>query len=230
MPCKIWSLKFEFFRSLIFLGTSQNFGQLSLWAISVPDVEEQVHQLASRQWFEWNFGIRVIHKVRRLAGRETASFGLIGHQTCDWEWKFYKTKQTGTQTSFSTNFGCKLSCILSFLLPERLHCSYIYFPCSYLYACYNYSQTLCIKCWVSAFDFGVRSSIQRAHYSAPIRHIGTSRGLCFLVHFFIVFNLKHMTPTHTNEFCERNDLNSPDSKFYNKKINWILHQVLTSNR
>jgi hypothetical protein len=72
--------------------TSQNFGQLSLWAISVPDVEEQVHQLASRQWFEWNFGIRVIHKVRRLGGARTASFGLIGHQTCDWEWKFYKTK------------------------------------------------------------------------------------------------------------------------------------------
>ncbi len=53
---------------------------------------------------------------------------------------------TGTQTSFSTNFGGKLSFILCFLLPERLHCCYIYFHSSYLYNYYNYSQTLCIKC------------------------------------------------------------------------------------
>jgi hypothetical protein len=38
-----------------------------------------------------------------------------------------------TQTDFSTNFGGKLSFIMSFLFPERLHCCYIYFHCSYLY-------------------------------------------------------------------------------------------------
>jgi hypothetical protein len=61
---------------------------------------------------------------------------------------------TGTQTSFPTNFGGgKLSFILSFLFPEcLLHCCCIYFHCSYLYNCYNYSGTLCINCWVSAFQ------------------------------------------------------------------------------
>ncbi len=33
---------------------------------------------------------------------------------------------TGTQTSFSTNFDDELSFILSFILPERLHCSATY--------------------------------------------------------------------------------------------------------
>jgi hypothetical protein len=37
-----------------------------------------------------------------------------------------------------------VSFILSFLFSERLHYSY-------LYNYDNYSQTLCIKCWVSAF-------------------------------------------------------------------------------
>ncbi len=30
-------------------------------------------------------------------------------QMCNWEWKFYKTKKTGTQTSFSTNFDLWLT-------------------------------------------------------------------------------------------------------------------------
>ncbi len=54
--------------------------------------------------------------------------------------KYYKTKITRTQTSFSTNFGGKLSFIHSFLFPERLHCCCcccIYFHCSYLYNYYN---------------------------------------------------------------------------------------------
>jgi hypothetical protein len=47
----------------------------------------------------------------------------------------------------------KLSFILSFLFPERLHSCYvqIYFDCSYVNDYYNYSWTLYIKCWVSAF-------------------------------------------------------------------------------
>jgi hypothetical protein len=55
-----------------------------------------------------------------------ASFGIIiGHQTRNWEWKFYTSKVTSTQTSFFTNFGSKLSFILSFLFfwasPLLLH-------------------------------------------------------------------------------------------------------------
>jgi hypothetical protein len=45
------------------------------------------------------------------------------------------------------SIGGKLSFILSFLFPDRLHCCYTYFHCSYLYNYYNYSRTLCIKCW-----------------------------------------------------------------------------------
>jgi hypothetical protein len=40
-------------------------------------------------------------------------------------------------------------CLSSF--PERLHCCYIDFQCSFLYSYYNSSRTLCIKCWDSAF-------------------------------------------------------------------------------
>jgi hypothetical protein len=65
--------------------------------------------------------------------------------------KILQNETVGTQTSFSTNFVDKLSVILSFLFPERLHCCYKYFHCFYLYNCYSYSQTLCIKCWVSTF-------------------------------------------------------------------------------
>jgi hypothetical protein len=35
--------------------------------------------------------------------------------------------------------------------PERLHCCYIDFHCSYRYSYYNSSRTLCMKCWDSAF-------------------------------------------------------------------------------
>ncbi len=35
-------------------------------------------------------------------------------------------------------------------IKETLQCK-IYFHCSYLYNYYDYSRTLCIKCWVSAF-------------------------------------------------------------------------------
>jgi len=40
---------------------------------------------------------------------------------------------------------------LFFIFPKCLHYCYIYFHCSYMYIFYNYSRTLCIKCWVSAF-------------------------------------------------------------------------------
>jgi hypothetical protein len=70
--------------------------------------------------------------------------------------KFLLNAITVTQTSF----GGKLSFIPSFLVPERLHCCYIYFHCSYLYNCNNYSRTLCIKCWVSTFHIENFISLQ----------------------------------------------------------------------
>jgi hypothetical protein len=50
--------------------------------------------------------------------------------------KILQREITETQTSFSIKFGNKLSFILSFLFPERLHCCYMYFHCSYLYNYY----------------------------------------------------------------------------------------------
>ncbi len=49
---------------------------------------------------------------------------------------------------------------LSFF-PERLHCCYIDFHCSYLYSYYNSSRTLCIKCWDSAFRTEIKHFIPR---------------------------------------------------------------------
>ncbi len=79
---------------------------------------------------------KVVHKVR---GTRMASFGIMEHQMLNWESNFTKAKNW-TQTR-------KLSFIPSSLFPQRLHCCYIYFYWSYLYNYYNYSRTLCIKCW-----------------------------------------------------------------------------------
>ncbi len=82
----------------------------------------------------------VIRNVRWLGGEKRVTRNEI-----------LPNEITRTQTSFSTNFGGKLNFIPSFLFPERLHCCYSYFHCSYPYNYYNYSQNVCIKCWVSAF-------------------------------------------------------------------------------
>jgi len=63
-----------------------------------------------------------------------------------------------------------LSFTLSFFFPERLHCCYIDFHCSYLYSYYNSSRTLCIKCWDSA----LRSEIS---YNFLILRIPRKEGL-----------------------------------------------------
>jgi hypothetical protein len=40
---------------------------------------------------------RVMHEVPGLGGVRTASFGIIGHQSCNWEWKILVIEITGTQ-------------------------------------------------------------------------------------------------------------------------------------
>ncbi len=68
--------------------------------------------------------IGVICKVTRLAGENGR---IIGHQTCNWEWKFLQSKISGTQTSFSTNFGGQLSFIcLSCFLSASIAATYIF--------------------------------------------------------------------------------------------------------
>jgi hypothetical protein len=66
--------------------------------------------------------------------------------------KILQNEVTGTQTNFFTNFGGELSFIQSFLFflsaSSVLH---IFSLAPYPYNYYNYSRTLCIKCWVSAF-------------------------------------------------------------------------------
>jgi hypothetical protein len=45
---------------------------------------------------------------------------------------------------------CASQAWISFF-PEHVQCAaYIYFHCSYLYKYYNYSRTLCSKCWISS--------------------------------------------------------------------------------
>jgi hypothetical protein len=61
----------------------------------------------------------------------------------------------------------------SFFFPERLHCCYIDFHCSYLYNYDNSSQTLCIKCWDSAF----RSEFQHFILRFPYFTDTTKRGV-----------------------------------------------------
>ncbi len=154
MPCKIWSLKIEFFRSLIF------------W----------VHQKILVN-YHWGWSCSICRRASAPVGLSESNMWL--------GMKILQNKITGTQTSFSTNFGCKLSCILSFCIgfgcPIRMIDPYSEWHSP------NPHSTMSHR---PEFHFGVRSSIQRAHYSAPIRHIGTSRGLRFWVHFFIFFTLK----------------------------------------
>jgi hypothetical protein len=47
-------------------------------------------------------------------GARMASFSIIGHQMCNWEWnEILQNEITGTQTSFSTNFGGNLRSFIS---------------------------------------------------------------------------------------------------------------------
>ncbi len=77
-----------------------------------------------------------------------------------------QNEMTGTQANFPPILLVNWISSPSFLFPQRLHYCYIYFnltaltsitatiyifTCSYLYNYYNYSWTLCIKCWVTAF-------------------------------------------------------------------------------
>jgi len=55
--------------------------------------------------------------------------------------------------------------------PERIHSRCIYFHCSYLYNYYNYvPQTLCIKCWVSAFHTQIE--IKLLYFAADVTQRG----------------------------------------------------------
>jgi len=67
----------------------------------------------------------------------------------------------GGGNSENHQFWWFLSFTLSFFFPERLHCCYIDFHCSYLYSYCNSSRTLCIKCWDSAFHTEFQHFIER---------------------------------------------------------------------
>jgi hypothetical protein len=64
---------------------------------------------------------------------------------------------------------------LSFFFPERLHCCYIDFHCSYLYSYYNSSRTLCIKCWDSAFRTEFQHFILRFSKIFLLIHMDTTK-------------------------------------------------------
>jgi len=96
-----------------------------------------------------------LHERRKTILKNKIKICLVIHRVRF----FLKNLQKST---FSNQLGLKLTKIIKFwwvnwvssylsFFHERLHWCYIYFHCSYLYNYYNYSQTLCIKCWVSAF-------------------------------------------------------------------------------
>ncbi len=82
---------------------------------------------------------------------------------CDFIFKSWKN----TTLQFNTQGGCEtqktinfvINCVhllfitaLSFCLSISTAATYI-FHCSYMYCYYNYSRTLCTKCWVSTHRF-----------------------------------------------------------------------------
>ncbi len=70
--------------------------------------------------------IRVLPKVSLLEVR-TASFGIIGHQTRNWEWKFYKVKWLKPKLVFPPNLvAFWVSSCLSFILSASLAATYIF--------------------------------------------------------------------------------------------------------
>ncbi len=75
----------------------------------------------------------------------------------------------------SENHQFFLSFTLSFFFPERLHCCYIDFHCSYLYNYYNSSRTLCIKCRDSAFRTEFQHFILRFPYFTDTTKRGGER-------------------------------------------------------
>ncbi len=65
---------------------------LSTIPIHPTTILHVISSLQKSQGSKLKLDIRVIHKVSRLGGEGTASFGIIGHQTHYLEWKFYKAK------------------------------------------------------------------------------------------------------------------------------------------
>ncbi len=116
--------------------------QCSNWCITVQTSNGVALAQMDQRTKSWN--IRDIRKVRKRQHQ----YPEFGHTQGE-------NKKKPAKKYISSQWGVKLrkpwvSSWLSFF-PERLHCCYIVFHCSYLYSCYNSSLTLCIKCWISAF-------------------------------------------------------------------------------
>ncbi len=115
--------------------------------------------------FRGGFILPLIYIIRKVRKRQGAYPSLVMHGL-----RFKKNMQKGTlafkggdETQKIINFYCFLSFTVAFFFPERLHCCYIDFHCSYLYSYYNSSRTLCIKCWDSAFRTLFQHFILRYH-------------------------------------------------------------------
>jgi hypothetical protein len=105
--------------------------------------------------------IRVILKVRKRQ-HQNPEFGCKrGEKPAK---KYISIK--GGDTQKTINFGGKLSFICLLLLCDRLDCCYVLYDWSYMYRYYNYSRTLCIKCWLLALPLSlfVFGGIQRISY------------------------------------------------------------------
>jgi hypothetical protein len=77
-----------------------------------------------------HYGISVIRKVRKTQ-HHNPEFGHTQGEIFFLTAKKVHDHSRGDETQKTINFGGKLSFILSFLFPERLHCCYICFHCSY---------------------------------------------------------------------------------------------------
>ncbi len=78
----------------------------------------------------------------------------LPHSFCPLSIKIFKDppSPTGLTLGWSQNepiFTSYFEISVPFFLPERLHCCYIYFHCSYLYSYYSSFRTLCIQWWDS---------------------------------------------------------------------------------
>jgi hypothetical protein len=115
------------------------------WVVPHVKVVEKNHGRASKSHSTLEISVKsgkdststlslVIHRMRLKKNLKKSTLALRGGET-------QKTIKIDGFLSFT----------LSFFSPERLHCCYIYFHCSYLNRYYNSSRTLCIICWDSAF-------------------------------------------------------------------------------
>ncbi len=125
-----------------------------IWYIKMKDYVkgEFFFEILKLRTFDSHWTVEIVSFRLNIESIIEISVKSVKDSTSTWVWSYtgwdYKKKSCKLRKPW---WFLSFNPFLFFFFPERLHCCYIHFHCSYLYSYYNSSRTLCIKCWDSAF-------------------------------------------------------------------------------